>query len=131
MIKIKVDSHSQRTVIDAIQAMTLSKSRRKRVLTAAAKASVKTSRQNQRQQKTPSGKRWPARADKSKKKMQVRLAKFLTVTASDDSTATLSWRKSRSARVAAKHHYGHRERHTRAAAIKRLRNGNAKARQSA
>ncbi len=123
MIKISVDKVSERGVIDSLKAMTLSPKRRKRFLNAAAQASVRTSRKNQREQRSPKGTRWVKRAGTSRKKMQVRLAKLLTVTSNDGNVATIGWRKGATASVAAKQHYGYRQRHTRAAAIKALRNG--------
>ncbi|HHF0505251.1 hypothetical protein R7Q40_11215 [Vibrio sp. 506] len=123
MIKISVDKQSELGVLDSLKAMTLPPKRRKRLLQAAAKGSVQTSRQNQRSQKTPLGRNWRKRSGTSRKKMQVRLARLLTVTGNDGNTAVIGWRKSATARVAAKQHYGHRQRHTRAAAIKALRHG--------
>lgn len=122
MIKISVDKQSQLSVLESLNAMTLPRKRRKRILQNASKGSVQTSRKNQKDQKDPSGKKWPKRAGKSRKKMQVRLASLLTVTGNDGSQATIGWRKGATEKVAAKQHYGHRERHTRASAIKALRN---------
>ncbi|EGR1734089.1 TPA: hypothetical protein KD853_000740 [Vibrio parahaemolyticus] len=124
MIKISVDKQSELSVLNSLKAMTLPPKRRKRLLQSAAKGSVQTSRKNQRNQKAPKGRKWQGRANKSRKKMQVRLARLLTVTGSDGNAAMIGWRKGATARVAAKHHYGHRQRHTRASAIKALRHGN-------
>lgn len=123
MIKISVDKQSQLSVLASLNAMTLPHKRRLRILQNAAKGSVQTSRKNQKGQKTPEGKRWQKRAGKSRKKMQVRLASLLTVTGNDGHHATIGWRKSATEKVAAKQHYGYRERHTRASAIKALRHG--------
>ncbi|CAE6928972.1 hypothetical protein ACOMICROBIO_GDFFDHBD_02472 [Vibrio sp. B1REV9] len=122
MIKISVDRQSERGVIDSLKAMALTKKRRKRLLDKAAKGSVQTSRQNQRAQRTPEGNRWKKRAGTSRKKMQVRLAKLLTVTSNDGNVASIGWRKRETARIASKQHHGYRQRHTRSAAIKALRN---------
>lgn len=124
MIKISVDRQSELGILNSLKAMTLPPKRRKRLLQAAAKGSVQTSRKNQRNQKTPQGKNWKKRVGKSRKKMQVRLAKLLTVTGNDGNRAVIGWRKAATAQVAGKQHYGHRQRHTRASAIKALRNGN-------
>ncbi|YCO01548.1 hypothetical protein ACB087_01235 [Vibrio sp. VNB-15] len=127
MIKISVDQASERGLLRTLQAMTLTKKRRKRVLQNAAKGSVNTSRRNQRTQKTPQGKRWQKRANKGRKKMQIRLARLLTMTRNDGQVAQISWRKRVSATIAAKHHDGHQQKHTRASAIKELRNGHQSA----
>lgn len=122
MIKIKVDKKSEQGVLDSLKLMMLTKTKRRRILNKTAKASVKTSRQNQKNQQTSTGKAWQKRASKKRKKMQIRLARLLTVTASNENKAVIGWRKSGTAQVASKQHHGHRQRHTRASAIKALRN---------
>ena len=122
MIKIKVDRQSELGVLDSLKLLRLTKVKRRRILNKTAKASVKTSRKNQKDQQTPTGQAWQKRASKKRKKMQIRLARLLTVTASNETNAVIGWRQSPTSRVAAKQHHGHRQRHTRASAIKALKN---------
>lgn len=127
MITINVDRQSEQGIVDSLRLMTLTKTKRRRILNEMGKASVKTSRQNQKSQQTPAGAAWQKRANKKRKKMQIRLASLLTVTASDENKVVIGWRQSPTAKVAARHHYGYRRRHTRASAIKALKNAKTEA----
>lgn len=119
MIKISVNKQSERGVLDSLKAMTLPRKKRVHMLGRAAKTVVRTSRKNQRGQKTPGGKRWEKKKGKRRgRKMMSGLSKYMSVISNDGSMAVISWKSAKSAKVAYMHHHGIKERVSRAKAIK-------------
>ncbi|MFA0607262.1 phage virion morphogenesis protein [Vibrio amylolyticus] len=120
MIQISVLPKNRLKLLNSLKVIALPKAKRRKLLDKVARRCIKESRQNQRKQVDPKGRKWESRADGRRRKMQTKLARFMSVLSNDGSEVTFGWRLASSARIAAKHHYGHRQNFTRAQFIKRL-----------
>ncbi|OOE45117.1 phage virion morphogenesis protein [Salinivibrio kushneri] len=122
MIEISTQERTKADVLRAMRAMMLPPKVRKRLLENIGREVVKRSRANARKQRTPDGRRWEKRRNRSRRgKMQKNLARFVTVTSVNSQHVAVSWKKAASAKVAYIHHHGVTQTYTRAQAVKALK----------
>lgn len=107
---IRITTSGSLSIIEQMELLSLSPTRRRRLLGTVGKAVVKASRQAIREQRSPDGQAWTKRK-KGKKRMLRRMAKGLQAKPTPDQV-TVTWSNALTARIAAKHQYGLSESYT-------------------
>ncbi len=112
MIRISVDENSKLRTVDALRLISLPKKKRTLILRKAARSEIKAARDNQRKQQFPDGEKWKKRADGRNKKIQIKLARYMTEISNDGNEVVFGWRNKRSSQIASQHHYGYTQEFT-------------------
>lgn len=112
MITVTVDERRKLKTLEALNLLSLPKKKRVLILRKAARAEITSARKNQKEQKSPNGKQWKKRADGKSKKIQIKLARYMSELSNDGKAVAFGWKKSRSARIAMQHHEGHTQEFT-------------------
>lgn len=120
MLKVTCDPKANERIKQATDLLMLPAAKRRKILHAMGKEYIKQGRINAKKQSSPSGQKWPKRKGRSRKKMLRGLARTMGVSKLANSYVEVSWKNKRTAKVAAAHHLGHAETHTRAQAIRAL-----------